>query len=142
MKYNRFYSEVGKLLYSISNIDGKINLNEKLALHAIVENEFITKINEKDQFGTLVGYYPEIEFEFLEEELVDPADALDSFIDYINEHHTALKKNELEICRKVIHQVANSSLGINKKEKLLLNKVDSAIERINEKQTKRNHEKW
>ena len=49
MKYNRFYSEVGKLLYSISNIDGKINLNEKLALHAIVENEFITKINEKEQ---------------------------------------------------------------------------------------------
>ena len=142
MKYNRFYSEVGKLLYSISNIDGKINLNEKLALHAIVENEFITKINEKDQFGTLVGYYPEIEFEFLEEELVDPADALDSFIDYINEHHTALKKNELEICRKVIHQVANSSRGIKKKEKLLLNKVDSAIERINEKQTKRNHDKW
>jgi hypothetical protein len=84
----------------------------------------------------------DLRFEILEEELVDPADALDSFINYINEHHTALKKNELEICRKVIHQVANSSRGINKKEKLLLNKVDSAIERINEKQTKRNHEKW
>lgn len=142
MKYNRFYSEVGKLLYSISSIDGKIDLNEKLALHNIVENEFIKKITEKDQFGTLVGYYPEIEFEFLEEELVDPADALDSFIDYINEHHTAFKKNELEICRKVIHQVSNSSHGVNKKEKLILNKVDSAIKRINENQTKRNHEKW
>lgn len=117
MKYNRFYSEVGKLLYSISSIDGKIDLNEKLTMHTIVENEFISKIHEKDQFGTLVGYYPEIEFEFLEEELVDPADALDSFIDYINEHHTALKQNELEICKKIIHQVAQSSRGVNKKKK-------------------------
>ncbi|MFO0494072.1 MAG: hypothetical protein ACK50Y_00945 [Flavobacteriia bacterium] len=142
MKYNRFYSEVGKLLYSISSIDGKIDQNEKLTIHTIVENEFISKIHEKDQFGTLVGYYPEIELEFLEEELVDPADALDSFIDYINEHHTALKQNELEICRKVIHHVAQSSRGVNKKEKIVLNKVDNAIERINKTQTNRNHEKW
>ena len=71
MLYKNFYSELGKLLYAVADIDGVITQAEKKALHEIVKKELVPAEKHTDEFGTDAAYYAEIEFEYLDEEQMD-----------------------------------------------------------------------
>jgi hypothetical protein len=126
MSPTRLFSEIGKLIYAIAASDHKISHKEKEQLKSLV-SESLNKIKETDQFGTSVLFYPEIEFEFLEEELIAPEDALQSFVDYIKEHYSAIDLEHVQLIRKLSWETANSFRGINQKEKQMLDKLEEAL---------------
>ena len=130
MLYKDFYSELGKLLYAVADIDRVITQAEKKTLHDIVKRELVPAEKHKDEFGTDAAYYAEIEFEILDEEIGDAETAFNSFIDFVEEHHTAFDENMKKVCLHVAKEIAKAYHKTNKKEKALIKKLKEKIENI------------
>lgn len=130
MIYREFYSEIGKLLYAVADIDGVITQQEKKKLQDIVKKELAPAEKRQDAFGTDAAYYAEIEFDFLEEQFADVETAFESFIDFVEEHHTAFDKKMKKVCLHIANELANAYHGTNKKEKLLFEKLKQKLEHI------------
>ena len=130
MIYKEFYSELGKLLYAVADIDGVITQKEKKKLEDIVRKELVPGEEHQDEFGTNSAYYSEIEFDFLDEGIVDAESAFESFIDFVEEHHTAFDETMSEVCLHVVKELAAAYRGTNKKEKALLEKLKMKLEEI------------
>lgn len=131
MKHEQLYSELGKLIYAIANIDGVITQKERDALLNIVTNELIPAENQEDNFGTNTAHYSEIEFEFLEEQISDSDSAFNSFVDFIDEHHSAFDKNMIKVCLHIVDEISSAYRKTNKKEKQLIDLLKQKLERIN-----------
>ena len=138
MLYKEFYSELGKLLYAVADLDGVITLTEKKALQDIVKKELAPVEKHKDEFGTNAAYYSEMEFDILDEEIGDVEAAFESFIDFIEEHHTAFDKKMKKVCIHVVKELAAAYHGINKKERGFLEKL---IKKLNKIEVKNGKEK-
>lgn len=132
MRYERLYSEIGKLLYAVADIDRKVSPKEKTKLLEIVKGELLKSEGEKDEFGTPVGYYPQIEFEILEEEVADAETAFQSFIDYLEEYHKGIEPRIRKLCLKVAKEIADSYYGTNKKEQALIDRLKETLNGLKE----------
>jgi hypothetical protein len=130
MKYRNFYSELGKLLYAAADIDGVITKEEKLRLLDIVKRELLPAEKKKDNFGTNDAFYTEIEFEFLDEQIADPVAAFESFVNFVEDHKTALTEPQLKACMHVTREVAKAYHGTNKKEEHLINELSKSLRAI------------
>lgn len=130
MKYKKLYSELGKLLYAVADIDGKISPQEKLELRKIIHEELIPMEKQTDEYGTSVAYYPEFEFEILEEEISDAETAFESFIDYVEMHHTGIDSRMKKVCISVAEKLAAAYYGTNKKEEMLIQKLKDTLNNI------------
>jgi hypothetical protein len=130
MEYKDFYAELGKLLYAVADTDGVITQKEKKALQDIVKNELVPAERHMDAVGTDAAYYTEIEFDFLDEEIADAETAFNSFIDFVEEHHTAFDERMKKISLHVVKELANAYHGTNKKEKKLINELRKKLNRI------------
>ncbi|MBI4944956.1 MAG: hypothetical protein HY840_00985 [Bacteroidetes bacterium] len=129
MLYKDFYSELGKLLYAVADIDGVITPAEKKALHEIVRKELVPAEKHKDEFGTDTAYYAEMEFDYLDEEIGDAEAAFNSFIDFVEEHHMAFDEKMKKVCLHVAKEIANAYHKTNKKEKALIEKLKERIKK-------------
>ena len=130
MIYREFYSELGKLLYAIADIDGFISKKEKRKLLEIVKKELVPVEMLKDEFGTDIAYYSEMEFDFLDGEIGDPESAFESFIDFVEEHHTAFDKKMKNVCMRIAKELAFEYRATNKKEKILIEKLKEKLDKI------------
>ena len=130
MLYKYVYSELGKLLYAVADIDGVITQAEKNALQEIVRKELVPAEKHKDEFGSDAAYYAEIEFNYLEDEISDADAAFNSFIDFVEEHHTAFDEKMKKVCLHVAKEIARAYHKTNKKEKTLIKKLKEKIEKI------------
>jgi hypothetical protein len=119
MLYKQFYSELGKLLYAIADIDGIITPREKKVLQEIVRKELIPS-----------EIYAEIEFDFLQDEQADAETAFESFVNFVEDHHTAFDKRMRRICMHVAKKLADEYYGTNKKEEFLVKKLKETFEKI------------
>jgi hypothetical protein len=119
MLYKQFYSELGKLLYAVADIDGITTPREKKILHDIVRKELIPAEKHVDEFGTNTAMYAEIEFEFLQDEDADAESAFESFVNFVEDHHSAFDKKMRSICLKVASKLANEYQGTVKKTELV-----------------------
>ena len=133
MLYKEFYSELGKLLYAVADIDKVITPEEKKTLQEMVRNELVPFEKHKDGFGTNTAWYSEMEFDFLDEAIADTDAAFNSFIDFVNEHHTAFDERMKNACLHVARELANAYRKTNRKEKALLTELKQKIEKINVK---------
>lgn len=131
MMYKEFYSEFGKLLYSVVDIDGVINKKEKQALKDIVKNELVPTERHTDAFGTNAAFYSEMEFDFLDEEICDAEAAFESFIDFVEDHHTAFDEGMKKVCLHLVKRLSAAYMGTNKKEKVLIEKLRRKLKKIN-----------
>lgn len=139
MRYKNFYSELGKLLYAVADIDGMIKPNEKKQLLDIIKSELVPAEKDTDQFGTNAAYYAEMEFEFLDEQIADAETAFESFTDYVEEHHTALDEKKKEVCLDIVEKLAAAYRGTNKKEKELIERLRQKLDRIQFIKTENEH---
>lgn len=130
MVYKKFYSELGKLLYAIADIDHVITPQEKKTLQKIVQKELAPVEQHKDSFGTDVAYFTEIEFDFLDEQIADAESAFESFIDFIEDHHTAFDSNLKKVSLHITKELANAYKGTNKKEKRLIEILRQKLENL------------
>ena len=136
MLYKEFYSELGKLLYAVADIDKVITQQEKKELQKIVRSELVPFEKHTDEFGTDAAYYSEIEFEINDEEIIDSDSAFNSFIDFITEHHTAFDEKMKKVCIHVVEEIASSYKGKNKKEKEISKKLKDKLTKIELKKSK------
>lgn len=136
MFYKELYAEIGKLLYAVADVDGVITANEKKKLHEIVIKELVPNEKHTDGFGTNAALYTEIEFDILEEEIADGDAAFGSFIDFIDEHQSALDEKMKQLCLGIANELASFYYKRNKKENALLEKLKSKLEKIPMKKRK------
>lgn len=137
MKYREFYSELGKLLYAVADVDGTISKKEKQALLHLVQQELVPQEQHTDAVGTDAAWYTEIGFEIQEENITDAETAFQSFIDYVEDHHTAFDKNMVKVCLRVASELASVYHGTNRKEKALLQQLEQRLKKIEFKEPKK-----
>lgn len=137
MKYKDFYSELGKLLYAVADIDHVITQKEKKTLYDIVKNELVPSERHTDQFNTDVAFYTEMEFDFLDESIGDTEAAFNSFIDFVEDHHTAFDERMKKVSLHVAKELAQAYHGTNKKEKVLIDKLKEKLNKIEIKKVKK-----
>ena len=134
MIYSEFYSELGKLLYAVADIDGFISQKEKRKLQEIVRRELVPEEKHADDYGNDAAFYTEIEFDFLDENMSTEA-AFESFIDFVSEHHTAFDEKMKNVCIRIAKELAYEYRATNKKEKQLIDKLTEEIGKIIVKKT-------
>lgn len=127
MLYRQFYSELAKLLYAVANVDGKISVKEREELKAIVRKELVPAEHHTDKFGTDAAYYTEIEFDFLEEAMIEPEAAFESFLNFIEKHHTAIDNRMREVSLRTAKKIAETYHKTNKKEKDLIKVLEKKL---------------
>ena len=127
MRYKNFYSELGKLLYAVAKADGKISPKEAQEIHKAVAEELVPQEPHTDEFGTDAAHFTEIEFEIMDETMADPETAFDSFITYVEEHHTAFDERLKRITLEVAQRVADSYRGVNRKEAEILDRLKTKV---------------
>src|SRR5688500_15719015 len=130
MLYKQFYSELGKLLYAIADIDGIITPREKKVLQEIVRKELIPSEKHLDEFGTNTSNYAEIASALLQDEQADAETAFEYFVNFVEDHHTAFDKRMRRICMHVAKKLADEYYGTNKKEEFLVKKLKETFEKI------------
>lgn len=130
MKYKDFYSELGKLLYAVADIDSVITQKEKKTLYNIVKNELVPAEMHTDEYNTDLAYYTEMEFDFLDEEISDAEAAFNSFIDFVEDHHTAFDERMKKTSLHVAKELAKAYHGTNKKEKDLIKRLNEKLKKI------------
>jgi hypothetical protein len=130
MRYEHFYAELGKLLYAVADIDGVITKKEKDILLDMVRKELAPAEKHTDQFGTDAAYYTEIEFELAEDQIMDSESAFNSFIDYVEEHHTAIDERMRDTSIRLAERLAEAYEGTNHKEKELVQKLRRRLSEI------------
>jgi len=138
MLYKEFYSELGKLLYAVSDIDKVISKVEKNKLQDIIKNELVPAESHVDYFGTNSAFYSEIEFEFLDEEIADAEAAFESFIAFVEDHHTAFNERMKKVSLHVMKELAGAYYGTNKKEKKLIREATKMLNKIEVKKSSDN----
>lgn len=130
MIYERFYAELGKLLYAIADVDGWISPIEKIKLRNIIKNELVPTESRTDKYGSDMAYYAEMEFDFLDEQITDVDSAFNSFIDFVEEHHTAFDDRIKMACVQLVNELAKIYRGANKKEQVLIDKLKKSFQII------------
>lgn len=130
MEYKEFYAELGKLLYAVADIDHVITQKEKNALLKIVKEELAPMEKHKDAFGTDIAFYTEMEFDILDDQIADSETAFNSFIDFVEDHHTAIDEKMKQIGLHVTKEIAKAYHGTNRKEKQLISKLREKLNKI------------
>ena len=130
MNYHEFYAELGKLLFAVADIDKVITLKEKEKLLNIVRKDLVPAEMHKDVYGTNTAYYLEMEFEILDDQIADADAAFESFIEYLDTHHTTIDEKMKKTCLHIARVIANAYRGVNKKEHQLLKKLLHKINNI------------
>jgi len=125
MVSKQFYAELGKLFYSIAAIDNWVNEKEKSKILEIVKKELVPKELHKDRAGTDLAFFAEIEFDYLNATAADPVSALESFIDFVVDHKTALDEDYLRVCVRMVKEISKVYRGINEKEQVLIEKLQT-----------------
>ena len=127
MFYRQFYSELGKLLFALAKVDGNISHKEKEALKELVKKELAPAEKNTDKFGTDAAYYTEIEFDILDETMMDPEQAFDSFLFFIENHHSAIDERMRTATLRIAKSLADAYHKTNKKEKALIKQLEAKL---------------
>src|SRR5689334_16183311 len=127
MLYKQFYSELGKLLYAVAEVDGKISPEEKQALKKIIRKELVPCENSTDEFGTDAAFYAEFEFDILEDSKASPRAAFQSFITFVENHHSAFDQRLRAATLKVVNELADAYHKNSEKEKDLIETLKAKL---------------
>ena len=130
MVYQRFYSEVGKLLYAIASADGSVQKKEYGKLRDIVEKKLVPEEQSTDQFGTDSAYYAEIEFDILMEQSADSTACFNSFCNYVEVHRTAFDKHLKIMVMNLAKELAHVYHGTNTKEAAMIKKLKKRLDEV------------
>lgn len=126
MKYQEYYTQLGRLLYAIAKIDGKVQKKERQELKRIVQDELLKLADTKDEFNTHAAFATEFEFDVLHEQGLGAEEAYLSFQEYVHlnpDLGAKLKK----VAYRAALKVADSFHGTNHQEEELLHKLKDLL---------------
>ena len=119
----KFYSELGKLLYAIAAIDGRIHAKEAATMKRVVSEQLVPQEASTDHFGTDQAYITEFEFDVLAEYGESPEEAFDSFAIYLTQHKDRLCAAQKELVMRAADVVAHAFHGVHAKELRMLSEL-------------------
>lgn len=99
-------------------------------MHTAVVKDLVPNEPHTDEYGMDAAHYVELQFETLQDQEADPQDTFTSFIDYVEEHHTAFDDRLRVATIKIAEAVAGSFRTENTKEYQLLVKLKHKIQEL------------
>lgn len=120
MEATLYYKELGRLLYAIAAVDGKVSPKEVETMKWVVKDLLVPVEASTDHFGTDSAFVTEFEFDTLLERDVTAEDAYSSFTTYITQHRYHLTKEQRELIYTCADSVANAVHGVSARELPLL----------------------
>jgi hypothetical protein len=123
----RFYQQLGKIFYSIANVDKTVSSDEITQLKETVKTEWLPLENTFDSFGTDSAYQIEIVFDWLVENNWTTDDALFDFESFKKEHPSLFTPAVNTLILKTAKAIAASFFGKNKSELVLINQLASTL---------------
>lgn len=130
MLYKSLYTEIGRLLYAVADVDGVISQKEKQRLHEIVEKELVPAETAVDAHGSNEAWHVEFEFDWREEQISDPSEAFTSFIEFVQDHSAAFDRKMKALCIRLAKEIAAAYYGSSRKEKALINLLIAKLNAI------------
>lgn len=123
MDQKKFYSELGRLLYAIAAVDGRIHAKEAATMKRVVTEQLVPQEAAQDHFGTDHAYITEFEFDIQVELGSSPEEAFDSFAIYLSQHKERLCAEQKELILRAADVVAHAFHGVNAKEMRMLSEL-------------------
>ena len=127
MLYRQFYSELGKLLFALAKVDGVISKKERESLKELVKKELAPAEKNTDKFGTDAAFYTEIELDIADYEGMDSEQAFEFFLDFFEEHHSAIDERMRNATLHVAKHLANNFHKSSKKEKEMIKRLEARL---------------
>lgn len=115
-----FYIKLGDLLYAIANVDGMISQKEKKELQKMIREDLVQTEKEKDQYGTNLAYYTEMEFDFMEGQVIETDTSVKSFMQFIDANKSKFDEKKKKLCMSLVQRIADAYYYTNRKEKKLI----------------------
>lgn len=127
MNDQEYYKELGRLLYAIAKVDGKVQQKESEELHRIVKTELLKIADGKDEYDTAIAYTTEFEFDMLREREWSSEEAFESFAEFIRNRQELSPKLKTLAYRSA-EKVADSFHGTNTREAELLERLNKLLQ--------------
>ncbi len=116
-----FYIAFGNLLYALAMSDGAVQNEEKESILKLVKEKLVPMEDETDAMGTDLAHYTAFAFETADDQLESLEDALNTFVDYMKEHHLIFSKEQLKVLNAILQEVAKAHGRVTKKEQEIMN---------------------
>ena len=117
-------------MYAIACVDGLVNKKEYEKLRGIVKEKLVPQENSTDQFGTDAAFYAEIEFDILMDQMPNPQSCFNSFVNYVEAHHTAFDGQHKAMVMEMVKEIAHVYRGTHPKEAELLKRLKKQLTNI------------
>lgn len=127
MDQRKFYAELGRLLYAIAAVDGRIHAKEAAMMRRVVTEQLVPQESTLDHYGTDRAYITEFEFDIQVERGEVPEIAFDSFVLYLTQHRDRLSQAQKELIMRAAQVVAHAFHGANAKELRMLDELERKI---------------
>lgn len=111
-----FYQVLGKIFYSLANIDHKVNPKEIEKLQEIVKSEWLPFEDSADLYGSDMAHQIEIVFSWLQENDWENEDFLPEFRTFKKNNRILFTKEVSLLIFKTASAIANAFSGMNKSE--------------------------
>ncbi len=123
VEIKQFYKELGRLLYSVAMVDGRIEAKEVLALHEFVSKELAHFKPTSDSSGMNHAFYVEFEFDEYANHGMNIHSAYDSFMKYFEAHVTEIDPQLVTMAIDIVEKVASSFMQMNREERELIDRI-------------------
>lgn len=127
MDYREYYAELGKLLYAVADADGIISRKERQSFYDLIRSRVAHKEIHTDEYGTNDAWYAMFEFDVAEEQSMQPEDAFQSFMDYLDTRKNELDAMSLEQCLVLADRLAESCHHTNRPEREMIQQLREKI---------------
>lgn len=120
-----FYQNLGKLFYAVAAVDKHVHDIEFDKLKSLIKEEWLSVDEFEDDYKTDASYQIEIVFDWLlNREKLDANKLFDNFIEYKKKHESQFTDKHKMLILKTANAIANSFLGKNKSELIMLAKLE------------------
>lgn len=116
MFYEELYTELGKLFYHLAAADGKVQEEEKEALHKIIKTRWKLLEDSADEFGTDMANLIEFSFDYESSE-IETENGLESFTDFYKQNKGQFKSAITKRILETAEEISEAYRGKNKEEK-------------------------
>jgi len=123
----QFYKELGRLLYAVAMVDGKIQEEEVKALHEFVSRELALSEPTTDSSGMNQAFYVDFEFDDYAGQKLSIQAAHDSFMKFLRANVTEIDPKLIEKSIDAIEKIAGSFRKVNREERQIVNKIKIEI---------------
>lgn len=114
--FQKLYTSLGYLFYSVAASDGKVRKEESARLKTLIREKWLPLENSRDEFGTDAAHYIGISFEFAIDQHMDPDAAFDRFKKEYEQDPAGFDPGLRRLTFETAAAIASAFAGNNKSE--------------------------